>query len=135
MRVVPDTNIVVSGLLWNDPPRRLLDAAGNGEIELFTSAALLKELSGVLARDKFSPLLAAKATTPNLLIRHYGLLARLTTPRPIPRASRDSKDDIVIATAIAAQAHIIATGDKDLLTLNSHSGIPIVDAATALRRV
>jgi len=48
MRVVADTNIVVSGLLWKGNPRRLLDAARDGTIDLFTSAVLLTELEDVL---------------------------------------------------------------------------------------
>ena len=47
MRVVADTNIVVSGLLWRGSPRRVLDAARDSVIELFTSAELLAELEGV----------------------------------------------------------------------------------------
>jgi len=54
MRIVADTNIVVSALLWRGNPRRLLDAARDGIIELFTSAVLLEELEEVLSRD-FSP--------------------------------------------------------------------------------
>ncbi len=37
-RLVLDTNTVISGLLWNGPPRRLLDAALDGAVELYTSA-------------------------------------------------------------------------------------------------
>ena len=54
MRVVADTNIVVSGLLWRGNPRRLLEAAREGTIDLFTSAALLAELEDVLSRAKFA---------------------------------------------------------------------------------
>jgi putative PIN family toxin of toxin-antitoxin system len=52
MRVVADTNIVVSGLLWRGGPRQILDAARDGVIELFTSGALLDELEEVLTREK-----------------------------------------------------------------------------------
>ena len=40
MRVVADTNVIVSGLLWKGNPRQLLDAARNGTIDLLTSAVL-----------------------------------------------------------------------------------------------
>ncbi len=54
MRVVADTNIVVSGLLWRGNPRRVLDAAREAAIELFTSAILLTELEDVLGRERFA---------------------------------------------------------------------------------
>jgi hypothetical protein len=47
MPVVADTNIVVSGLLWQGNPRRVLDAARDGIIELFTSTSLIAELADV----------------------------------------------------------------------------------------
>ena len=47
MRVVADTNTIVSGLLWHGPPRRILDAARAGSPELFTSLELLTELEDV----------------------------------------------------------------------------------------
>ena len=53
MRVVADTNVIVSGLLWHGPSRQLLNAARQGTVELFTSGALLAELEEVLQREKF----------------------------------------------------------------------------------
>ena len=53
MNVVPDTNTVVSGLLWQGAPRDVLALARAGEISLFTSPLLLAELRDVLKRPKF----------------------------------------------------------------------------------
>lgn len=53
-RIVPDTNIVISGVLWRGNPRRVLDAARDKIIELFTSPVLLEELEDVLIREKFA---------------------------------------------------------------------------------
>ena len=48
MRVTPDTNVVVSGLLWQGRPREILDAARAGRITLFTTPILLAELQDVI---------------------------------------------------------------------------------------
>ncbi len=53
MRIVADTNTVLSGLLWQGPPRRLLDLARQRAFTLCTSPTLLAE---VIARDKFAQL-------------------------------------------------------------------------------
>ncbi|MDO8413910.1 MAG: putative toxin-antitoxin system toxin component, PIN family [Gallionellaceae bacterium] len=58
MRLVLDTNIVASGLLWNGPPARLIDAAQADEVELCTSRILLVELARILQRAKFSKVIA-----------------------------------------------------------------------------
>ena len=60
MRVVLDTNVVASALLWGGTPERLIEAAGEGTLELFTSEALLAELGGILGRAKFSQKLKQK---------------------------------------------------------------------------
>ena len=54
MRLVLDTNTVVSGLFWRNAPRLLMDAATEGRVELATSTVLIDELAEVIARAKFS---------------------------------------------------------------------------------
>lgn len=133
MRLVLDTNIVVSGLIWGGVPRRLLDLARDEQATLFTSSVLLDELADVLSRDKFASLLASQGITPAFLMQRYGMLAKLVTPQPIERTVRDPDDDAVIATAVAAHADAIVSGDDDLLDLNEHQGVCIVTAAQAVR--
>jgi putative PIN family toxin of toxin-antitoxin system len=118
MRVVPDTNVVVSGLIWGGPPRQLLDLARHGAIVLYTSTVLLAELDDVLSRDKFAVLLASRKLTPQGIARGYASLARAIVAPAIPRTvPTDADDDAVIACALAAKASLIATGDADLLAL------------------
>ncbi len=75
MRIVPDTNVVISGLLWRGSPRRILDAARDGIFELFTSIELLDELEDVLNRDKFVSRMEAAGVTVRELIVGYAALA------------------------------------------------------------
>ncbi|WP_373509395.1 putative toxin-antitoxin system toxin component, PIN family [Thiocapsa sp.] len=130
-----DTNIVISGLIWGGMPRRLLDLARDGRVTLFTSSVLLDELAEVIARSKFEAMLTSQDFTPAFLIQRYGMLARLVTPRAIERIVRDADDDAVIATALAAQADVIVTGDYDLLTLRAYNEIQILNPADAVHLV
>lgn len=52
MRLVVDTNVVVSAFLWQGTPGRLLELAGDKQIRLFASRLLLDELADVLGRKK-----------------------------------------------------------------------------------
>jgi putative PIN family toxin of toxin-antitoxin system len=54
VRIVVDTNVIVSAFLWGGVPRRLLDAVEVQRIELYTSRALIAELEDVLSREKFT---------------------------------------------------------------------------------
>ena len=53
-------------------------------------------------------------------------------PLPIP-VCRDVDDDWILATAVAAQAEYLITGDNDLLTLKTHAGVSIVTPREFLR--
>ena len=136
MRVLLDTNVIVSALLWGGVPYKLIEAAAAGEIELITSPALLTELRRVLAREHLASRLAAQRSTVEQAIAIYAELAisvsPLSTPRVVPG---DADDDHVIAAAVAGSAEIVISGDRHLLSLGSHQGIGIVNAADAVRRV
>lgn len=133
MRVVLDTNTVVSGLLWYGNPRRVLDAAQRGEIQVFTSKALLDELDEVLSRDKFAVRMAHASVTRETLFLGYTALASTVEPVQIPSVIRkDPDDNAVLAYAAAAGAQAIVSGDRHLLSLGVFAGIPILTSAEFL---
>ena len=135
MRLVLDTNIVVSGFIWGGVPRQVLDLGWNEHVTLFTSSVLLDELAEVLGRNKFAAMLASRETSSAFLMQRYSMLAKLVKPEAIERTVRDADDDAVLACALAAQANLIVSGDADLLTLQEYQGIRIVDAATAMHLI
>src|SRR5712691_7166996 len=136
MRVVADTNIVVSGLLWKGNPRRVLDAARDGAIELFTSAVLLTELEDVLNREKFAKRLASVQVSPHELVLGYAALASVIQPASIdPVILADPDDDAVLACGVAAQVEIIVSGDNHLLGLSSYRDIRILTAAELVAKI
>ena len=135
VRLVLDTNTVVSGLLWNNAPSKLLDVALEGRIALFTTHALLFELVDVLPRAKFAKRVAASQLTIEQLIARYAVLAQTIEPAVISPVSTDPDDDHVLACALGANVDLIISGDADLLNLKQHQRIPIITAAEALTRI
>ena len=135
MRLVLDTNVVVSGLLWRGTPRLLLERARERRVELFTSIPLLAELTETLRRSKFENKVAASLLTVDQIVDGYAALARLVRPEATPRISPDPDDDIVIGTALAARADSIISGDSHLLDLVNFRGIDIVTAAVMVSRI
>src|SRR5438094_3885439 len=109
MRIVVDTNVVVSGLLWRGPPRRLLEAARDGAIELFTSGALMAELEDALQRPKFLKQLTQAQVQPEELVKGYAALAQPPAIEPV--ILHDPDDDAVLACAVGAAATKIISGD------------------------
>ena len=137
MRVVLDTNIVVSALVWGGMPFKLLQAATDGVIDLYTSPVLLTELREVLAREHLASRLIAQQSSIEQAIGFYGELAIRISPLTTPRVvANDPDDDHVIACAVAANAKLIVSGDKKhLLPIKTYQGISIVTAAEAVNRL
>jgi len=135
MRLVLDTNVVASGLLWNGAPSLLLDAAQTGELELFTSTCLLAELAGILTRAKFAKALAATGLSCEELVLGYAELTTVIVPTAIPLTIvADPSDDHVLACAVTANVDLIVSGDKHLHGLGGqHNGIRIVRPADAVK--
>jgi uncharacterized protein len=136
VRVVLDTNVVVSALVWGGAPYKLIEAAAAGDIELVTSPALLTELRDVLGREHLASRLAAQRSSVEQAIEFYAELAisvsPLSTPRVVPG---DIDDDHVIAAAVAGSAEIVVSGDRHLLSVGIHQDISIAAPAEALRRL
>jgi uncharacterized protein len=136
VRVVADTNTVVSGLLWHGNPRRVIEAARAGTLQLFTSAALLAEIEEVLQRPKFARRLSLAGTASHTLVMGYAALAWLIESAAIePVIIADPDDDVVLACAVAARAEAIVSGDKHLLDLKQYEGMPILTAAQLLAQM
>ena len=136
MRIVADTNVIVSAFLWGGTPRRLLDAVEARHFELFTSRVLVTELEDVLAREKFAERLGQTRFTSAFLLARYTQLATLIAPTEaaVPEL-RDPDDAHVLACALAARAEAIVSGDADLHALGSYQGIPILSPADCLKRI
>lgn len=136
MRVVLDTNTVVSAIFWSGAPRNVMNLAHQGIITLYTSTALLIELADVVSRDKWITHLERKQSTPADVIERYSALAyTINAPALASPVSRDSDDDAVLACALAANAELIVTGDKDLLVLHPWQEIDILNPADSLQRL
>ena len=133
LRLVADTNVVVSALLWHGAPHRLFGAIQTEELSFYASRTLLAELADVLPRRKLARAVHASGKSASALVADYRGLVQLVEPRMLRRpASRDLDDDAVIACALAARADLIVSGDQDLLVLETYRGIRIVNASSAL---
>lgn len=133
IRLVLDTNVVASAMLWGGTPLVLLQAAREQRALLFTSTALLAELTDILSRAKFDKKIAASTLTVDQLVDRYADLTTLVRPTPISGIAPDPDDDVVIGTALAAQAQWVVTGDKLLLSVSEYQGVRVVPVTEAVQ--
>lgn len=136
MRVVADTNVIVSALLWVGIPHGILVAAEGARITLRTSPALLEELEGVLRRPKFASRLRELQVDAGELTVRYARLAQVVLPRRVIRlVDKDPADDEVLACALASRAKFIISGDTDLLQMRTYRHIPILSPTAFVRQI
>jgi uncharacterized protein len=124
MRIVFDTNTLVSALLFEPsvPAQAFFAAMDAGEILL--SATLVNEVNEVLQRKKFEKYISAEQREEFLIaLVQSGRLIEVTETIAV---CRDPKDNHVLALAVDGGAQVIVTGDSDLLVLNPFKMIQIV---------
>lgn len=135
MRLLLDTNVVASALLWDGLPRQLLRSCHLQGISLASSTPLLLELRGILGRRKFDKKIAASMLSVEQLVDRYAGLVTLVTPVAVTGIAPDPDDDVVIGTALAARSELIVTGDKGLQSVIEHRGVRIVGPDLALAAI
>lgn len=125
MRVVLDTNVIVSGLNFPGNERMVLELALRGRFELFLSWFILGEVSGVLTRkfgwDQERAVRAISAL--------QNAAAIVEPPRLVEIIEGGHADNRVLECAAAANADYLVTGDRrHLLPIAEYQGARIVNA-------
>jgi uncharacterized protein len=123
-RLVLDTNLLVSGMLFRSsiPRRAIVKAHDEGLI--LASEATLAELLEVFQRPKFDR--AARFELRVSLVREYARRCNVIAVHSIIRACSDPKDNNFLELAVDGRADFILTGDSDLLTLHPFHGVAII---------
>lgn len=123
MKVVLDTNVIMSGLFFGGVPAEILSAWRRAVITIVVSGEILEEYwaTGARLAERFPPVDPA----PFLQLVSAGAL--LVQPHRLAEpACDDPDDDKFLECAIASTSSAIVTGDKALLRLSPFRGIPIV---------
>ena len=131
-RVVFDTNIIISAVVFGGPPRLCLEFAREGRVELFITSAILLELSRILAkkfdweRESIEKLIKALSETSHVI----------EVVHKINTIISDDSDNRILEAAAQARAHLIVSGDKrHILPLKKYKKTKIITAAEFLKQI
>jgi putative PIN family toxin of toxin-antitoxin system len=123
VRIVVDTNVLISAAFFGGRPLRILGKCITGEHQLAISLDILEEYRRVgeefmekqpgVDFDRFLNLVFANAVV-------------VQSPKLEDAICRDPDDDKFIACAVATGAKVIVSGDKDLLSLSEYAGVKIL---------
>lgn len=127
MKVVFDANVFVSGLSRRSatPPAILMDMWKREAFVVFLSPHILNKIIEAWTKPYFRALLTHDEIVE--IVGELALLAESISPAEgVHGIAADDEDDLVLATAVAARADYLVTGDKYLLRIGEFGGIPIV---------
>ena len=121
MKIVLDTNVIVSALVFGGVPRQILELAETGEFEVFYSTAIQAEVRRVL--------LGTFGWSQSHLDEVWPILWSIGQPvvprRKVKAVIADPDDDRILECALAAKADYVVSGDRHLLRLGSYLSIAI----------
>jgi uncharacterized protein len=135
VRIILDTNVVMSALLWRGLPHQLLaHLRQREEVQLYSSTAMLEELADVLTRPSATKRLAFNNQQAHAVLLDYVAAVEIMDAPPLRQpVCRDPDDDAVLALALAAAVDLVVSGDQDLLALQTFEGVSICSVAEAWR--
>jgi len=130
LRIVLDTNVLISAVLFGGTPRQVLELIIAGKVECSISVAMLDELRDVLLRPKFG--LSAAQTA--MIVEEVNAIAEVVSPNErIDHVVSDPDDNMVLECAVEAKASVVVTGDSHLLDLQAFQNVPILSPADFLK--
>ena len=132
LKVVLDTNILISAILFGGKPRQILEKAIRGEIRLCISEPILDELKGVLQRSKFD---YSPEMIQVILKELMGVSDFVNASKTIDVVLEDPEDNRILECAVEAEANYIITGDFHLLKLSRYRNIEVVNPGAFLERL
>jgi uncharacterized protein len=127
-RVTLDSNVYLSGFVFGGKPKRILEMAIEGEIEVAISDPIIAEVRRhFLGKFGWSEPRVAEA------VESIAEFAKYSTPtEAIDAVPADPDDNRIVECAVAAGSECIVTGDRHLLQLGSYEGIRIMKVADFL---
>jgi putative PIN family toxin of toxin-antitoxin system len=128
LKIIIDTNVTISGLLWGGAPNHILKLCRNGIVRILECDETLDEVRSVLQYLKFSDRLSALGTSAFEIFAYFVNLATyVPSPESIPDViKQDPFDNIFLGLASENSASLIVSGDRHLLEFESYKAIQIV---------
>lgn len=126
MKIVVDTNILVSSSFWNGASDKVIKIVENSGATLFLSEEIINEFSEVLEYEEIKDKIKNKNLEMKRTIEKIISLSSIITPLTKLNICQDPEDNIILECAKEANADYIITQDNHLLKLSSFEGIKII---------
>ncbi len=127
MRVVLDTNVLVSGTFWKGDSEKIVDKVENKEVELISSKELIEEYEEVINREEIMDKTQNKDLILNESVQKVINDSTIVEPtKKFDVVKEDPKDNKIVECAVEGNADYIISQDNHLLNLKEFNGIKIL---------
>jgi len=134
LKLVLDTNTLISAFFWEGNEAELLRKIEQGKARLYITSDILSEIEQVIKRSKFNDVMGKANLTPDQIIQKIVSFSHLViAPQLNIKVCRDEKDNKLLECAQSAKASYLVSGDDDLLSLKEYEKIPIIRASEMLK--
>lgn len=127
MKIVLDTNVLISAIFWGGKPREIIELWINDYIELYATKEIIKEYFNIMDRMDKSRMLVKKWQ--NYILENIHIIDNKVSIK----LSRDPYDDKFLNCAITTMATYIVSGDNDLLELKEIGKTKIVSPSAFIK--
>lgn len=127
-RLILDTNIIISGVLFKDDALRTVLSRAFDDYEVVFSYPTWDDLCEVMQREQCEPNLALALGVRLRVIAEVARRATLIDVKSVVTDCRDSKGNKFLPLALDGEVKLVVTGDADLLALNPWRGVRILRA-------
>ena len=135
MKVVLDTNVLVSGTFWRGASSKILEMADRGELEIILSKELIDEYYSVINREEIMNKIANKNLILNKAVCKIIKESKIVEPlEKLNIVTEDSDDNVILECAVEGNVNCIISQDNHLLKLKEFKGIKIITPEEFLRR-
>ena len=135
VKVVLDTNVLISAFLWQKNAKEIFNLAKEDKIQICVAKEILDEFYRALCYPKFSSRLKLIGKTPEEIINEFLEIVKFYPTKKFKTVivKEDSSDDKFLSTALSSGALFVVSGNKHLLKLKEFKGVSIMSSNEFLK--
>lgn len=135
IKVVLDTNVLISAFLWQKDAKEIFNLAKENKIQICVTKEILDEFYRVLHYPKFSSRLKLIGESPEEIINEFLEIVKLFPSKRFKTViiKEDPSDDKFLSAALSSGALFLISGDKHLLCLREFKGISFISPGEFLK--
>ena len=135
LKIVLDTNVWISALLWGGKPAAIIKAAEENKVSILISEEIVGEISQVLTYPKIEKIYRSSLRRQDLIEQVLKIVTFVKASNKLEVIQAHPADNKFLECAIAAKADYVISGDKHLLQIAAYKKLKILSVNDFLQLI